>query len=86
MYSKTTQRAPGLGTPCSTPYWIWIHLFLTPSHVSKDSSNSLFISLSASISVFVVCPAGPLLLLENIKFFELKNEGYRDGIKRKETR
>ena len=24
--------------------------------------------------------------LENKKFFELKNEGYRDGIKRKETR
>ena len=23
---------------------------------------------------------------ENKKFFELKNEGYRDGIKRKETR
>ena len=26
------------------------------------------------------------LLLENKKFFELKSEGYRDGIKRKETR
>ena len=26
------------------------------------------------------------LLLENKKIFELKNEGYRDGIKRKETR
>ena len=24
--------------------------------------------------------------LENKKIFELKNEGYRDGIKRKETR
>ena len=24
--------------------------------------------------------------LEHIKFFELKSEGYRDGIKRKETR
>ena len=27
-----------------------------------------------------------LLLLENEKFFELKRGGYRDGIKRKETR
>ena len=26
------------------------------------------------------------MLLENKKFFELKSEGYRDGIKRKETR
>ena len=26
------------------------------------------------------------LLLENEKFFELKSGGYRDGIKRKETR
>ena len=26
------------------------------------------------------------ILLENEKFFELKNEGYRDGIKRSETR
>ena len=27
-----------------------------------------------------------ILLLENEKFFELKSKGYRDGIKRKETR
>ena len=53
----------------SSEYWDTLfnsilHLFLTPSHVSKDSSNSLFILFSTSISVFfVVCPAGPLLLL-----------------------
>ena len=29
---------------------------------------------------------GKQLLLENEKFFELKSKGYRDGIKRKETR
>ena len=29
---------------------------------------------------------GKILLLENEKFFELKSRGYRDGIKRKETR
>ena len=27
-----------------------------------------------------------IILLENEKFFELKRGGYRDGIKRKETR
>ena len=31
------------------------------------------------------CP-GKIYILENKKFFELKSEGYRDGIKRKETR
>ena len=31
-------------------------------------------------------PRLSLAILENKKFFELKNEGYRDGIKRKETR
>ena len=28
----------------------------------------------------------PYIILENEKFFELKSGGYRDGIKRKETR
>ena len=33
-----------------------------------------------------VCCCVQPCILENKKFFELKNEGYRDGIKRKETR
>ena len=27
-----------------------------------------------------------IIIIENEKFFELKSKGYRDGIKRKETR
>ena len=34
----------------------------------------------------VSAPVYYIILLENEKFFELKSRGYRDGIKRKETR
>ena len=43
----------------------------------KNWENKLFVISSLLVMQF---------LLENKKIFELKNEGYRDGIKRKETR
>ena len=46
----------------------------------------LMVRLVLGPSLMAISIMGILLILENKKIFELKNEGYRVGIKRKETR
>ena len=38
------------------------------------------------INYIILCTCSTYIVLENEKFFELKSKGYRDGMKRKETR
>ena len=40
----------------------------------------------ASVATGIESVCGDMCIIENEKFFELKSRGYKDGIKRKETR